>query len=141
MSGITVNGHSLCSNVTVSASDLSTGTLPAAQLPAVATLVSSGAIATAANSTIVVCTTTCTITPITPAAGVQLCARNGPGVSSVITLAALTGVYYEKTDHSAWASSSGHTMTSSGATTDMVCIVGYDANHYALASQVGMTTN
>ena len=30
----TVNGHSLSSNVTVSASDLTTGTLPAAQLPA-----------------------------------------------------------------------------------------------------------
>jgi len=32
-SGTTVNGHGLSSNVTVSASDLTTGTLPAAQLP------------------------------------------------------------------------------------------------------------
>jgi hypothetical protein len=32
--GTTVNGHALTSNVTVSASDLTTGTIPAAQLPA-----------------------------------------------------------------------------------------------------------
>src|ERR1700680_4147623 len=31
--GTTINGHTLSSNVTVSASDLTTGTLPTAQLP------------------------------------------------------------------------------------------------------------
>jgi hypothetical protein len=46
--GTTVNGHALSANVTISASDLTTGTLPHAQLPA---LVSGDIPANAANTT------------------------------------------------------------------------------------------
>jgi hypothetical protein len=50
LSTTTVNGHALSSNVTVSASDITTGTLPAAQLPA-ATPTVAGAVVMIANTT------------------------------------------------------------------------------------------
>lgn len=116
--------------------------LTAAQVPAPTTTVSSGSISVTTNNTYVVCTTTCDVTPLAPAAGVQLCVRNAPGSATVITLHALgSSKYYEKQDRSGWAATDNHTMTSSGAATDQVCIVGYDTSHYMILNAFGMTTN
>jgi hypothetical protein len=89
----------------------------------------------------VICTTTCTVTPLTPTAGKQICVRNDPGVSTAITLAALgAGNYYELTSHASWGTAN-HTVVSGGAATDSICLVGYDANHYAVFSYNGTWTD
>jgi hypothetical protein len=81
------------------------------------------------------------VTPAAPAAGVQLCVRNGPGSATVITLAALgASNYYELTTHAGWGTAN-HTIVSSGAATDQVCLVGYDANHYAIMSYTNAWTD
>jgi hypothetical protein len=119
------------------------GVLSTAALPAL-TNTSGSSLTQTANAQTFYCTTTCSITPLTPpvaGTSIQLCARNMPGVSTVITLAGISGLYYEKTDHSGWASSSNHTMTSTGAVTDMICIESTDATHYAIITQNGFTTN
>lgn len=116
-------------------------TLPATALPAQATIVSGGAVSVAANNTYVICTTTCTVTPLAPAAGNQLCVRNAPGSATVITMAALgSGNYYELTTHAGWGTAN-HTIVSSGAATDSVCLVGYDANHYIMLASVNSWTD
>jgi hypothetical protein len=87
-----------------------------------------------------VCTGTCTVTPPAPAAGKQFCVRNSPGGSYDITLAALgAGNYYEKPDHSAYGTANG-TFTATAATSNQVCFVGLDANHYLLLSAIGTWT-
>lgn len=107
----------------------------------VTTTVSSGSISVSGNANVVICTTTCTVTPIAPAAGVQLCVRNAPGSATVITMAALgSGNYYELTSHAAWGTAN-HTTVSGGVATDQICFVGYDANHYAVASYNGTWTD
>ena len=105
------------------------------------TTVSSGTISQINANQYVICTTTCTVTPLAPIAGQQLCVRNGPGVSTVITLAALgSGNYYELTSHASWGTAN-HTVVSGGAATDSICLVGYDANHYAVFSYNGTWTD
>lgn len=115
-------------------------TLPAANLPAPTTTVSSGAISVSGISNYVACTTTCTVTPITPAPGVQLCVRNAPGSATVITLAAQSGIYYELTTHAGWGTVN-HTLVSGGVATDQICLVGYDATHYMVMSFTGTWTD
>jgi len=116
-------------------------TLPNTMLPAQVTTVSSGSISVTANNAYVICTTTCTVTPVAPAAGIQLCVRNAPGSATVITMAALGGGnYYELTTHAAWGTAN-HTTVSGGAYTDSLCLVGYDANHYAVMSYTGTWTD
>jgi hypothetical protein len=88
------------------------------------------------NSTYCICTTTCTVTPLTPIAGSQLCVRNDMGVSTVITLAAVASTYYEKTDNSAYGTVNT-VATSSGAVGDKICIVGRDTTHYLTWSSTG----
>jgi hypothetical protein len=103
--------------------------------------VSSGDITVTANNAYVICTTTCNITVKAPAAGVQLCARNAPGSATVITLVNMgAGKYYEKTDNSAWATAN-QKLVSGGVATDKICIVGYDATHYATMSSTGTWTD
>lgn len=113
----------------------------ATALPAQATTVGSGAISVTANNAYVICSTTCAVTPLAPAAGQQLCVRNAPGSTTVITMAALgSGNYYELTTHAGWGTAN-HTIVSSGAATDSVCLVGYDANHYMIMSYVNSWTD
>ena len=66
---------------------------------------------------------------------------NAPGSATVITMAALgSGNYYELTSHAAWGTAN-HTTVSGGVATDQICFVGYDANHYAVASYNGTWTD
>jgi hypothetical protein len=125
---------------------LSSGYVPAANLspanqPVVTTTVSSGSIAAVTtNNTYIICTTTCNVTPLTPAAGVQLCARNAPGSATVITLNAISSGYYELTTHAGWGTET-HTLVSGGLSTDSICLVGYDSSHYAVMSYTGTWTD
>jgi len=86
-----------------------------------------------------VCTTTCSVTPPTPAVGLQFCVRNAPGVSTIITLTAISGVQYEKTDASAYGTAAT-AATSGGVIGDKICIVGLDTAHYLTYSYVGTWT-
>lgn len=89
------------------------------------------------NSEYVICTNTCSITPLSPAAGRRLCARNGPGVTSTITLVNIANTYYEKTDHTGWQANANYKLVSGGAATDSICLIGYDSTHYAILSSTG----
>jgi len=115
-----------------------TTTLPSVALPVVTTTVSSGSIsAVTTNNTYIICTTTCNVTPLQAAAGVQLCVRNAPGSATVITLNALgASNYYELTTHAGWGTVN-HAVVSGGAATDSICLVGYDTTHYAVMSYTG----
>jgi hypothetical protein len=75
------------------------------------------------------CTGTCTVTPPTPAAGYQFCVRNADNVATVITLAAVASVLYEKTTFAGYGTANT-AATSSGAAGDKVCLVGKDSTHY-----------
>ena len=86
-----------------------------------------------------VCTTTCTVTPPVPVAGYQFCVRNAPGVSTVITLAGVALVYYEKTDNSGYGTVAT-AATSGGTSGDKICYVGLDSTHYLMYSYVGTWT-
>jgi hypothetical protein len=104
--------------------------------------VSSGSVAAVTtNNTYIICTTTCNVTPLQAAAGVQLCVRNAPGSATVITLNALgASNYYELTTHAGWGTAN-HTVVSGGMATDQICLVGYDATHYAVFSYTGTWTD
>lgn len=92
------------------------------------------------QSEIYVCTSTCTVTPLTPSEGTQLCVQNDDNVSTVITLAAISGVSYEATARTSYGTAN-HTATSGGAVKDQICIAGRDATHYNVWSSVGTWTN
>lgn len=113
--------------------------LPAAQVPAV--LLTLGTSRTTANpAEIIVCTTTCTVTPQVPAAGTQFCVQNNDNISTVITIAAVANVQYESTARTSYGTAN-HTMTSGGAVKDQICMVGIDSTHYNVFSSVGTWTN
>ena len=102
---------------------------------------SSGAIPVVSTNTYVTCSTTCTVTPLAPAGGVQLCVDNAPGSATVITLAALgSSKYYSLIDNSAYGTAN-HTVISGGAVTDSICIVGLDSTHYKVKSSTGTWTD
>jgi hypothetical protein len=121
---------------------IAAGDIPSAAMPVVTTTVSSGTIGTVTtNNTYVICTTTCNLTPMQAAAGVQLCVRNAPGSATVITLNALASSnYYELTTHAGWGTAA-HNLVSGGVATDSICLVGYDATHYAVMSFTGTWTD
>ena len=113
----------------------------AQNLAALPPTISSGAIVVAGNNNYIFCSTTCTVTPLAPAAGVKLCIRHTPGVATVITLAALgSGNYYELTSHAGWGTAN-HTVTSGGTNADQICLRGYDSNHYAVDTFTGTWTD
>ena len=119
-----------------------TGVLPSANMGPPTATVSSGSIAAVTtNNTYIICTTTCNVTPLDAAAGVQLSSAMLPGSATVITLNALgASNYYELTTHSAWGTAN-HNIVSGGAVTDSICLVGYDATHYAVMSYTGTWTD
>ena len=113
------------------ATNADTTGLTAANVPAPTTIVSSGNISVTTKNTYVICTNTCAVTPLTPAAGVQLYVRNAPGSATAITLVNMgAGKYYELTDHSAWATANQKLVSAAGATA-AIALVGYDGDHYA----------
>jgi len=88
-----------------------------------------------------VCTTTCSITLPTPAAGVQFCVRNDSAVTTVITIAAITSVQFEKTTFNGYGTVTTGTMVSGGALGDKICLIGRDSTHYLVGTFVGTWTN
>lgn len=83
----------------------------------------------------------CTVTPLPPSPGVQLCVDQLPGSSSPITLSALgAGNYYSLTNNSAYGTAN-HALVSGGAVTDSICIVGVDSHHYKIKSYTGTWTD
>jgi hypothetical protein len=114
----------------------------------------SGALATAVPPTTVgtggtvstatgyyICTTTCSVTLPTPAAGYQFCIRNDDGATTVITIAAISGVQFEKTTYAGYGTITTGTMVSGGAAGDKICLFGRDSSHYLVGSYVGTWTN
>ena len=97
-----------------------------------ATVYASGATQTVtALSSYVVCTQNCTITLPTPAAGVQVCARNSNNGNYTIAFAALGGsIYYERPDHTGLGTAGTGTLSASAGITNSICLVGYDSTHY-----------
>ena len=110
----------------------------AANLPAVPTTAGANASLTGPNR-MYVCTTTCTVIPPTPVAGYQFCVRNAPGVTTIITLAAIASSFYEKSDNSAYGTVNS-TFVSGGAVGDSVCLLGLDATHYLTVAHTGTWT-
>jgi hypothetical protein len=88
-----------------------------------------------------ICTTTCTVTLPVPAAGFQFCIRNDSTVVTVITIAAISGVQFEKTTFNGYGTVSTGTMVSGGAVGDKICLVGRDATHYLVGASFGTWTN
>lgn len=114
--------------------------LTAANVPAPTTTVGSGAISVTTKNTYVICTTTCAVTLPVAAAGIQACIRNAPGSATAITLVNRASQYYELTTHAAWATVN-QKLVSGGVATDSICVVGYDATHYATFSSTGTWTD
>jgi len=129
-------------NKSIAGSEINSGTVASTYIGPPTTVVSSGSVAAVTtNNTYIICTSTCNVTPLQAAAGVQLCVRNAPGSATVITLNALgSSNYYELTTHAAWGTAN-HTVVSGGAQTDAICLVGYDATHYAVMSYNGTWTD
>ena len=81
-----------------------------------------------------VCTGACTITLPTPAAGFQFCVRNDSAITTVITIAAISTVQFEKTTYNGYGTVTTGTMVSGGALGDKICLIGRDATHYLVGS-------
>lgn len=82
------------------------------------------------------CSSTCTVTPPTPAAGYEFCARNEDNVTTVITFAAISGVQYENTNFTSYKSANT-SIVSGGAAGDKLCVIGRDSTHYDVFSYNG----
>ena len=80
-----------------------------------------------------VCTTTCTVTLPTPAAGYEFCVRNDNNVSTVITFNAITSVQFENTNFTSYKTANT-SIVSGGAAGDKLCVMGRDATHYLVMS-------
>jgi hypothetical protein len=106
----------------------------------VTTTVGSGAISQTAKNTYTICTAACQVTIPVASAGQQHCVRNAPNTTGAITLVNRASQYYELTTHAAWATAN-QKLVSGGAVTDSICVVGYDATHYATMSFVGTWTD
>lgn len=118
------------------------GTSPTIATPSVTmpTTVGSGAITVSTNSAYVICTGACQVTLPAATAGKQYCVRNAPGSATVITLVNRASQYYELTTHAAWGTAN-YKLVSGGVATDSICVVGYDATHYATMTYTGTWTD
>lgn len=70
----------------------------------------------------------------------QFCVQNDDNVSTVITLAAVSGVQYEATARTSYGTAN-HTMTSGGAVKDQMCMVAVSTTKWNVFSSVGTWTN
>jgi len=95
----------------------------------------------AAPAEIIVCTSTCTVTPPgTLTAGWQFCVQNDDNVSTVITLAAVANIQYEATARTSYGGAN-KSMTSNGAVANQICMVAISTTKYNVFSSVGTWTN
>ena len=112
-------------------------------LSCVTETVGSGSIGTltgAAN--FVTCTATCNVTPPAPVAGNQVCVWDKAGTSGVITVNNPgSGTLFSTQTRSGYGTASTGTLTSGGATGDLICMVSYDGTHYDVLSASGTWTN
>lgn len=99
-----------------------------------------GAISVTKNNTIVIAGNACSVTPKTPAAGVNLMIQNAPGTTGAITIVNKSGVYYGKADASGY-NTVNYKYVSGGATTDRIVLIGIDSTHYIVATATGTWTD
>lgn len=108
------------------------GALVFGTAPTLASPVTTGTAVTLTRSTsrtlanaseIIICTSTCTVTPPASAtAGMQFCVQNDNNVSTVITLAAVSGVQYEVTARTSYKAAN-NALVSNGAVGNQICMV------------------
>lgn len=126
---------------TLDAGAPSTCHLLAWQYGALVPLTAGASVTLSGNSRVFVCTTTCTVTPPVPSAGLQYCVMNGDNVSTVITFSAIgSSARYENTARTAYGTAGTGTFISGGAAGDMVCILGLDSTHYLTPTFKGTWT-
>ena len=82
----------------------------------------------------------CAVTLPVPAAGYEFCIRNSNNETNVITLNNIASIQYEATAHTSYYAAN-RKLVSGGAVTDQICLVGYDATHYAVMSFTGTWTD
>ncbi len=99
-----------------------------------------GAVTITKNNTIVILGAAGSVTPKTPAAGVNLMVQNAPGTTGAITIVNLSGVYYGKADASGYITVN-HKYVSGGANTDRIVLIGIDSTHYVVSSATGTWTD
>jgi len=80
-----------------------------------------------------VCTSTCSVTLPTPAAGYEFCVRNDNNVSTVITFVAISSVQFENTNFTSYKTANT-SIVSGGAAGDKLCVMGRDSTHYLVMS-------
>lgn len=97
-----------------------------------------GTARTLANaSEIIVCTSTCTVTPPgTLTAGQQFCVQNDNNVATVITLAAVTNIQYEVTARTSYKTANT-SMTSAAAVNQQICMVAVSTTKFNVFGFVG----
>lgn len=117
---------------------LTTPTITSPTVTGSAVTLTSGTSRTLANaSEIVVCTSTCTVTPPGAAtAGQQFCVQNDDNVATVITLAAVSGVQYEVTARTSYKSANT-ALASSGAVANQICMVAISGTKWNVFSYTG----
>ena len=117
----------------------SVAAIPAGDLPATPLYIAATTHTMTAPREYFFCTTAtaCSVTLPTPAAGYEFCVRSDNNVSTAITLAGITNVYYEKPDRTGWGTKSAALVSTGAAVTNQVCVVGYDSTHYAIMSSTG----
>ncbi len=87
------------------------------------------------------CTGACSVTPPVPVAGYEFCVRNANNTTGAIALQALgSSARYEVQAKTSYGSAGTGTLTSGGAVTDEICIVGKDSTHYDIWSITGTWT-
>lgn len=117
------------------------GTAPTIASPTItgsAVTFTTGTARTLANAAeIIVCTSTCTVTPPASAtAGQQFCVQNDNNVSTVITIAAVSGVQYEVTARTSYKAANT-AIASSGAVGNQICYVAVSATKWNVFSYTG----
>src|SRR5208337_2504376 len=105
-------------------------TIAASDLPATPMATPGSAVTISLPHGYGVCTGACTVTlPAPTAAGDDFCLWNDVGVSTAITISGQTGVFFSKTDMSAYGNTGG-TFTATAAAGNGVCMVARDTTHW-----------
>jgi hypothetical protein len=81
--------------------------------------------------------TACSVTLPVPAAGYEFCVRMDNNVSANITIAGQDSVYVEAPARTGWGTIAHGLVTTTAAVTNQICLVGYDATHYAVMNYTG----
>jgi hypothetical protein len=113
--------------------------IPAADLPSTPSSIGATTHTMTAPREYFFCTTAtaCSVTLPVPAAGYEFCVRSDNNVSAAITLAGRTSIYYELPARTGWGTVSAALVSSGAAVDNQVCVIGYDATHYAIMSSKG----